>query len=357
MKVVICGGGIIGASIAYHLALKGVKSTIIERCALACAASGKAGGFLARDWCDHFEVGPLARKSFDMHMTFAKDERFQHCGYRVMDAIGVTVKEGNETKCKNLPIWLNGSVIETSTLGDKTTTAQVYPDKLTHAFFNIAKDLVNTELKIANVQGIETTGSKVTGVKTSTGVVTADVIIIAMGPWSGEAMKWFNLPPVTGHRAHNVILKPSHTISAHACFVEFTGKTGSRHSPEVYPRPDGTVYLCGMSDEEELPSNPEEVSYNPESCTILKQMIANMSSSLRDATVVTERGCYLPIPPASLPVIGSLPGTGGLYLATGHSCWGILNAPATGEAIAQLIVNGECSVCDISPFSPARLTK
>lgn len=92
MPVVICGGGIIGAAIAYHLALKGVKAMVVERCWLACAASGKAGGFLARDWCDSYELGPLARKSFDMHMEMSKT--FTDCDYRRMDTYSVTFVEG-----------------------------------------------------------------------------------------------------------------------------------------------------------------------------------------------------------------------------------------------------------------------
>jgi glycine/D-amino acid oxidase-like deaminating enzyme len=48
--IVVVGGGIIGASIAYHLSLRGVACTIIERSAVGAAASGKAGGFLARGW-------------------------------------------------------------------------------------------------------------------------------------------------------------------------------------------------------------------------------------------------------------------------------------------------------------------
>ncbi len=47
-QVVICGGGIIGASIAYHLTLMGVEPIVVEQCSIAAAASGKAGGFLAR---------------------------------------------------------------------------------------------------------------------------------------------------------------------------------------------------------------------------------------------------------------------------------------------------------------------
>ena len=49
-KVVILGGGIHGSSLAYWLAKKGVHSTVVERCSPAAAASGKAGGFLAKNW-------------------------------------------------------------------------------------------------------------------------------------------------------------------------------------------------------------------------------------------------------------------------------------------------------------------
>ena len=52
MHVLICGGGVIGTSIAYFLSRRGIRATVIERTGIACAASGKSGGFLARDWCD-----------------------------------------------------------------------------------------------------------------------------------------------------------------------------------------------------------------------------------------------------------------------------------------------------------------
>jgi glycine/D-amino acid oxidase-like deaminating enzyme len=49
MRVLICGGGVVGASIAYFLSQKGVEAVVIERTDIACAASGKSGGFLALD--------------------------------------------------------------------------------------------------------------------------------------------------------------------------------------------------------------------------------------------------------------------------------------------------------------------
>ena len=56
-----------------------------------------------------------------------------------------------------------------------------------------------------------------------------------------------------------------------------------------------------------------------------------------------------------LPLIGAIPGARGAYVATGHSVWGILNAPATGEAMAELILDGVTKAVNLSPFDPARL--
>jgi hypothetical protein len=53
--------------------------------------------------------------------------------------------------------------------------------------------------------------------------------------------------------------------------------------------------------------------------------------------------------------MGAVPGARDAYVATGHSVWGILHAPATGEAMAELILNGAASMVDLSPFDPARL--
>lgn len=75
---------------------------------------------------------------------------------------------------------------------------------------------------------------------------------------------------------------------------------------------------------------------------------------LAQQEVLAQQACYLPCTDDGLPVIGRLPGLENAYVATGHSCWGILNAPATGEALAQLVVDGKATSVDLAPFSPAR---
>src|SRR5438309_7994300 len=81
MRIVICGGGVIGASLAYFLSRRGVKPIVVERTGIACAASGKSGGFLARHWCDGTALQQLARRSFDLHAELA-EQREEDWGYR-----------------------------------------------------------------------------------------------------------------------------------------------------------------------------------------------------------------------------------------------------------------------------------
>src|SRR3954464_15357543 len=73
MRVVICGGGVIGTAIAHYLSRRGAAPLVVEPVAVACGASGKSGGFLALDWCDGGPLQALARRSFALHATLAEE--------------------------------------------------------------------------------------------------------------------------------------------------------------------------------------------------------------------------------------------------------------------------------------------
>ena len=87
-RVVICGAGVIGAAVAYYLSLRGVAAIVLERCGVACAASGKSGGFLALDWCDGSPLAALARKSFALHAELAQTLGVDY-GYRRLTTLAV----------------------------------------------------------------------------------------------------------------------------------------------------------------------------------------------------------------------------------------------------------------------------
>src|SRR5215468_3692361 len=92
MRVVICGAGAIGAAAAFELSRQGMAVTVIERWRVAGAASGKSGGFLARDWCRGTPVAPLAERSFDLHAAWAQDLGDRY-GYRRVDTFAVTLSD------------------------------------------------------------------------------------------------------------------------------------------------------------------------------------------------------------------------------------------------------------------------
>ena len=98
-RVVVCGGGVIGACAAYFLSKRGAAAaavTLVEKSSVACAASGKAGGFLALDWCDGGPLSSLARASFNLHRSLSDDlDGPQSYGYRPLTTLSLTVTESN----------------------------------------------------------------------------------------------------------------------------------------------------------------------------------------------------------------------------------------------------------------------
>ena len=73
IRVCILGGGVIGASTAYYLSKRGYENIVIlERLGVASCSSGKAGGFLAKDWCDSRGTGDLAKRSYELHKELGK---------------------------------------------------------------------------------------------------------------------------------------------------------------------------------------------------------------------------------------------------------------------------------------------
>ena len=358
-RVVICGAGVIGASIAYHLALRGIASTVVESGAVACAASGKSGGFLALDWCDGSPLGPLARKSYAMHAELARRIGSDY-GYRELTTFGVAASAAGGLAGDNLRAgapWLDGECAVYAKLGRTDTTAQVHPRLFTSALMDEAQRL-GAELVTGRVEGVELTeaSTRVRGVRIDGAVMPADAVVIAMGPWTARASSWLPLPPVDGLKGFSITLEPQTPVPAQALFVDYVGEDGERLSPEIFPRPDGQVYLCGLSDGQPLPEDAAGVSVDHRATATLQRIAGDLSSSMGRARVLSENACYRPICADALPLMGDIPGVAGAYVASGHNCWGILNAPASGTAIAELIADGASTTIDLRPFTPARFS-
>ena len=351
--VVVCGAGVIGASVAYFLARRGVAVTVVERSGVACAASGKSGGFLALDWCDGSPLGPLARASFALHAELARELGTDY-GYRRMDTFMLAARErGAVTGGHRVapPHWLDGAGVVTAALGSTETTAQVHPARFTAALLDAAAARGCT-LRIGVVEEVVRREGAARGVMVDGETIEADAVVLAMGPWTGRVAGRL-LPRIRGLKGYSVTLAAA-DVPAHALFVEYRTADGGALEPEIFPRPDGEVYVCGMADPAPLPDSPEAVEVNDASCATLARAAGRVSTTLAAARIIRRQACYRPVTDDGLPLIGRVPGVAQAYVATGHGPWGMLNAPATGLALAELITAGVSSL-DLRPFDPARL--
>jgi glycine/D-amino acid oxidase-like deaminating enzyme len=229
----------------------------------------------------------------------------------------------------------------------------VHPERFTQTLLEAACAR-GAHLLLGCVEGVTVADGRVCGVRVDGQMLPAETVVIAMGPWSGLASQWLPLPPVMGLKGHSITLWPNAPLPAQALFVSYTAATGEHLEPEVYPRPDGEVYLCGLSDTSPLPERPDLVQPRPEAGPILQAVAETLSSSLAGLQPLRFQACYRPVYEDGLPLLGQVPGVTGAYIATGHSCWGILNAPASGLAMSELIVDGQATSIDLGPFDPKR---
>ena len=351
MRVVVCGGGVIGAACAFHLARGGAEVTVVERTGVACAASGHAGGFLALDWCDGTPLEALARRSFALHEALAR-ELDGDWGYRRMTTYG----GASDSRARGLAPrpWLTDAVALHGRLGSPETTAQVHPARFTEGLMRGA-ERHGARLVIGEATGlVRDDGGPVRGVVVDGGTVAADVVVLALGPWSIRAAGWLDLPAVGALKGHSLLFDAPE-VPAEALFLEHREADGRVVTPEVFPRADGTVYACAISSESPLPDDPAEAAPDAGAIERLAAICRTVSPALGPDRIVARQACWRPVTRDGLPLIGPAPGARGAIVATGHGVWGILLAPATGEAVAELVLDGAARTVDLAPFNPARL--
>src|SRR5262249_42651406 len=197
--VVVCGAGVIGSAVAYFLSLRGVRVTVVERTGVACAASGKSGGFIALDWCDGSPLGPLARASFALHARLT-DEIGVDYGYRRMDTFAMAAREratpsgGHRTAA---PSSLHGAAIGTPAPAPPDPTARIHPAKSTTALLDGAR-AGGATLRMGVVQSVVRRDGAARGVTVDGATLEADAVVLALGPWTSRVARGLELPSVYG---------------------------------------------------------------------------------------------------------------------------------------------------------------
>lgn len=283
-----------------------------------------------------------------------------------------SIKQEHLSSTPHLPSdlnWIRDNVIsDWSELGGKDSTAQVHPYKFTNFILRKAVESDAVELILGKVDevlfsdetgaavGLRYTPTKTAGMELEdeTSVeIQGDQIVLSMGPWTSKI-----LPdcPISGLRAHSITIAPHKgMVSPYAIFTELKVGKSKYVSPEMYARKE-EVYVCGEGDTlVDLPDTTDDVAVIKEKCDELFHYVGKLSPNLSKGHIVKRQACYLPVldvPSSSGPLVGET-NVENLYLASGHSCWGINNAPGTGKILAELLLEGECRSADISALDPS----
>ncbi|KAF8653689.1 hypothetical protein AX16_003839 [Volvariella volvacea WC 439] len=414
-QVVIIGGGIIGCTTAYYLSRhpsyspSQTRIAVIEASAIGPAqgASGKAGGLVAR-WAYPKQ---LVNISFPEHVKLAEEHdgakrwgfRFVSCGSwegRGEDSEAGELRERSirqgekkslEKKLgleefgggrsdtdddsarrasKGLPhdlLWVKEELTDSYTpLAKDGDTAQVHPYLFTTSMLSLAQERGVDFIK-GRVTQIKTTDGQVTGVEyldratEATKSLDASHILLAAGAWS-SAPALLPALPISGTRAHSITIQPqpSAIIAPYVLFTEISiPMPHSRRlnaSPEIYARPDNEVYACGPGDNPPLPDCVDDVVVDQEACETIRHQVSSISEELKNGQVTRRQACFLPnvSTGGGNPIIGEAVNVArGLYVATGHTCWGICNAPGTALAMTELIMEGKIKSANLSNLSPS----
>jgi glycine/D-amino acid oxidase-like deaminating enzyme len=314
-NIVIVGGGIQGTSCAFHLHQSsylrpGSSITILESQELASAASGKGGGFMARSWGDGTDTQTLHELAFDMYESLSSELNLE--SYRKLPVISVSPGSKNNGKQDNkktypelskiIPNWLDGSVGRLTAMGWGEDTAQVTPKEFVHKMIEYVnqgegpgvKIVIGTCVGIESVEDAD--GVKVvTGVKYHNGqgetILPADDVIVAAGPWACQAEKWFDNAvklPMEGIKSTSIVWKPPldddgnvnlDAVEATALFCGEDSRFGTHL--EVYPRPDGTVYICGIGGSDYITTSELQASAFMEECPPKSDRVKAASSAFQ----------------------------------------------------------------------------
>ena len=369
--IVIVGGGVVGVSIAYHLAQQQPgRILLLERDALGSGSTGHSVASI-----DGLTLRPHAVALFAHSLRFFEQSEAQldaPCGFEPTGSLllaGEQEREVLATAVANMQAAQVESKLldlnELATLEPRMNLEDVgaatftpgagYADPaLTTQAFAAAARRLGVEIQQGRqVNGLLVADGKVVGVETAVGPIHAPLVIIAAGPWCNALLQTADITVPLQPVRHPVVClcRPPDFGLSHYSLLDLT--TG------IYARPEtGKLTLLG-SIEPAIGHDPANADEPPGyvhddymmwvTTRLVQRFPALETSQLRPGWVG-----FMTITPDWQPIIGSLPEIDGLYCAAGFSGQGFQISPAVGHYLAQMILKNDEASHVLAPFAPDR---
>jgi sarcosine oxidase subunit beta len=367
-SVVIVGGGVVGCSIAYHLAKRGQRDVLVlERETVGSGTTSKAAGGIRSQFPTETEI----RFSLEAIAVF---ERFREefgvdIGYRkigylflVTDAadlagfrermalqrrLGVDVREISPAEAKAIVPALRVDDLLAAVWGP--TDGMAGPAEVTAGFARRARELGARIAEGVDVSAIRVERGRATGVVTSDGAVTAPLVINAAGPAAARVARLAGVDvAVHPRRRHIFFTEP---------FPEIPGPV-----PLTHDRASGFYFRKEL---EQLLLSPGDVEDIGEDFTVpvdRARIDETVEKALHRLPIVEKARIaggwagLRPLTPDEHAIIGWAPGVEGFFLAVGFGGHGFQHSPATGRYVAEWLLDGASSL-DLSLFDPGRFAR
>ena len=376
--VVIIGGGIMGTSLAFGLTQLGVRDVIVvERRTLAAGASGRTGALLRQHYTNVPEA-TLAHLSLQTYTNW-DDIVGGNCGFVRTGAIVTVSTSGGdvvniERMRRNIAmqnrVGIASEVISAARYEELQPFAQMndvvvaayerdsgYVDALA-ATRGMADAAIRNGARIAEgltVTGIMTGSEGVTGVETNGGPIYSNTVVCAAGAWSVPLLSAIGVEvPIEAQRVQVVVLSRPFDMpeTGTMTYVDTSAGFFCRNAG-----PNRTLAGVGGGEFHNI-VNPFEYDDRMDLGfdEAVKTSLALRMPSMARATTLYGYACLYDMTPDLHPILGSAGGPDGLHLMLGFCGAGFKKGPAIGQCMAELIVNGQSSTVDLSPFLLSRYT-
>jgi sarcosine oxidase subunit beta len=367
--VAIVGGGIIGASIAYHLGLRGVSNVVVfeREEELGCGSTGKCAGgvrlqFSTAANVEMSRVSIAALKRFEAELGAPVD--FKQNGYLFVltseedlqtfrgnaekqRALGVPVEVISPEDARRIVPELRIDDLAGATFCNEDGIAN--PHAIVQGYAKNARRLGAAIVKGAEVTAIEVASGRVTSLTAAGERWDVGKLVNAAGPWAKVVGKMAGVDvPVEPVRRQYFITKPLSWVSDSFPLLIDWG-TG------VYMHKESGGMLVGESDPDEPPSFNQQADWD--FLGLVSEHAVARVPRLEEAEVKTGVAGLYEVSPDHNAILGRVPGLENLYLANGFSGHGMQHAPAVGLALAELLTEGESRSVDLSPYAIERFSR
>lgn len=372
--VVIIGGGIQGASIAYHLTLRGQKNVVVlEKDTLASGCSGRTGGMIRQHYSTSL-VTEIARQGRDFFSTFdqvvgghsgwvqcglvymvtAKDREALEHNIALGRKHGVPTRliDAREARERVPGLNTDGAVAfgfeENAGYGDGYGSTVAFADR--------ARAQGATILQATPATGIRLDNGRVVGVETPKGTIATRTVVNAAGPWADRIGRMVGLDlPLKLELIEEAVIRvqapDTYPIDTPSVYDFVNGLSfrpeGTGHTVVA----EGSSYFKGELDADGYPTQPSDRYIEEVSVRLARAMPRLASGTPRGGWAGLLEGT-----PDFHPIMGRAPGVEGMILCYGFSGHGFKEAPVTGRLIAEMILDGRTSI-DIAPLGFERFAK